>query len=90
MKFQETTVQPYHLPELVATNEEEENAEKVKKSIDKKHREDGRTLNERLEEVEADIIREALINYGGNKTETAKQLGVSIRNLYYKIEKYGL
>ncbi|HHF08374.1 MAG TPA: hypothetical protein ENL26_01205, partial [Kosmotoga arenicorallina] len=26
----------------------------------------------------------------GNKTEAAKELGISIRALYYKIEKYGI
>ncbi|MCP1354314.1 sigma-54 interaction domain-containing protein [Aneurinibacillus migulanus] len=90
MKFQETTVQPYHLPELAATDGEEKNAGKAEKIKDGKHREDSRTLNERLEEVEANIIRESLRSHSGNKTATAKQLGVSIRNLYYKIEKYGL
>jgi len=25
-----------------------------------------------------------------NKTKTAKELGISIRNLYYKIQKYGI
>ncbi|SMO40672.1 sigma 54-interacting transcriptional regulator [Melghirimyces algeriensis] len=26
----------------------------------------------------------------GNKTETARKLGISVRNLYYKLEKYGI
>ncbi|HDR4976616.1 TPA: hypothetical protein QCS16_004082, partial [Bacillus anthracis] len=25
---------------------------------------------------------------GGNKTKTARALGISVRNLYYKLEKY--
>jgi PAS domain S-box-containing protein len=89
MKFQETTVQPYHLPDLPAANRAGEEKD-GKKITAKKGWQDMRTLNERLEEVESDIIREVLEQNGGNKTATARQLGVSIRNLYYKIEKYGL
>jgi PAS domain S-box-containing protein len=89
MKFQETTVQPYHLPDLPAANSAGEEKDGHKITV-KKDWQDMRTLNERLEEVEQDIIREVLEQNGGNKTATARQLGVSIRNLYYKIEKYGL
>jgi transcriptional regulator with PAS, ATPase and Fis domain len=31
----------------------------------------------------------ALERNKGNKTKTAKDLGISIRALYYKIERYG-
>ncbi|WP_286883451.1 sigma 54-interacting transcriptional regulator [Aneurinibacillus sp. UBA3580] len=89
MKFQETSIQPYHLPDLAGTEEGRPDVQ-YGSALSSASPQDTRTLNERLEEVEADIIREALKRNKGNKTATAKQLGVSIRNLYYKIEKYKL
>lgn len=93
MRFQDTTVQPYHLPDLTVQEND------LKKDVHKREAfssrfqavdQDQRTLNERVEEIEAQIIAEALAAHKGNKTATARQLGVSIRNLYYKIEKYNL
>lgn len=49
-----------------------------------------RTLSEMVEEYEKNIIQKALEKHGGNKTLTAKSLGLSLRNLYYKLEKYKL
>ena len=51
---------------------------------------DGRTLTEQVEEYEKKIIKIALKENNGNKTMTAKSLGVSVRNLYYKLDKYNL
>ncbi|MBM7577533.1 sigma 54-interacting transcriptional regulator [Jeotgalibacillus terrae] len=45
-------------------------------------------LAEQLENVEKEIIEQTLRKHSGNKTATAKELDISIRNLYYKIEKY--
>ena len=47
-------------------------------------------LKELIEDYEKKIIAEALKKTGGNKEETAKLLDISIRTLYYKIEKYGV
>jgi len=51
-------------------------------------------LDMKLEEVtaiaEKEFIRDVLLDCKGNKTETAKRLGISIRSLYYKMEKYGV
>lgn len=41
-----------------------------------------------LEEVEKGVILKTLAANDGNKTETANQLGVSIKTLYNKLEKY--
>lgn len=49
-----------------------------------------RTLAETMAYFERKVIAEALKQNGGNKTQTAKALNVSIRNLYYKMEKWGL
>ncbi|WP_066313866.1 sigma-54-dependent Fis family transcriptional regulator [Bacillus sp. FJAT-29814] len=50
----------------------------------------GRTLTELMEEYEAGIIQQTLSRFKGNKTLTAKTLGLSVRNLYYKLGKYKL
>nr|WP_090886825.1 sigma-54-dependent Fis family transcriptional regulator [Evansella caseinilytica] len=47
-----------------------------------------KTLQEIIDAAEKQAIVEALRTNCGNKTQTAKQLGISIRNLYYKLDKY--
>jgi DNA-binding NtrC family response regulator len=43
-----------------------------------------------LAQVEAELIRQTLINVTSNRTEAAKKLGISRRALQYKIKRYGL
>ncbi len=43
-----------------------------------------------MEDYEKEIISEALERNDWNKTKTSNELGISIRSLYYKLEKYGL
>ncbi len=47
-------------------------------------------LSKMVEDYEKTIIEKMLKKNLGNKTLTAKNLGLSIRNLYYKIEKYNI
>jgi len=47
-------------------------------------------LTELVEKYEAEVIEEVLRLNGGNKTAAAKSLGISLRSLYYKLEKYNL
>ena len=47
-------------------------------------------LKDLLEDFEHDVIVRRLAFFKGNRTATAKDLGVSIRNLQYKLEKYGI
>ncbi|WP_078545854.1 sigma 54-interacting transcriptional regulator [Litchfieldia alkalitelluris] len=47
-------------------------------------------LSEMVEIFEAKAIKEVLDRHDGNKTITAKSLGISLRSLYYKLEKYNL
>jgi two-component system, NtrC family, response regulator AtoC len=42
-----------------------------------------------LAELEADYIMETLAAVGGNKTEAARLLGISRKNLYEKLARYG-
>lgn len=48
----------------------------------------GGTLQEQVELLEKKLIESALQANAYNKKATADQLGVSIRNLYYKMDKY--
>ena len=48
------------------------------------------TLKERVESVEAVILRESLIRNRWNKSKTAKELGLSRVGLRAKLERYGL
>ncbi|WP_077618731.1 sigma-54 interaction domain-containing protein [Bacillus sinesaloumensis] len=47
-------------------------------------------LSALVEKYEAKVIAEVLNLNGGNKTAAAKSLGISLRSLYYKLEKYNL
>jgi two-component system, NtrC family, response regulator HupR/HoxA len=48
------------------------------------------TLRERVESIEARILREALIRHRWNKSRAAKELGLSRVGLRSKLERYGL
>src|SRR5260370_40326003 len=43
-----------------------------------------------LAQVEAELIRQTLMNVTSNRAEAAKTLGISRRALQYKIKRYGL
>jgi transcriptional regulator with PAS, ATPase and Fis domain len=42
----------------------------------------------RLDDIEKIAILKTLKNNAGNKTDTANQLGISIKTLYNKLDKY--
>ncbi len=48
------------------------------------------TLREVVETAEREAIRAALGAAGGNRREAAKRLGVSLRTLFYKMDRYGV
>jgi two-component system response regulator HupR/HoxA len=48
------------------------------------------TLKERIEQLEARIVREVLIRHRWNKSRAAKELGLSRVGLRNKLERYGL
>ncbi|MDA0712052.1 MAG: sigma-54 dependent transcriptional regulator [bacterium] len=54
------------------------------------HAEDAMLLNPRLDELERDMIVEALAQAKGVKTRAAEILGIKTSALYYKLDKYGL
>lgn len=49
-----------------------------------------RPLRETVENAERDALIRALTETGGNRTRAATLLAVSMRNLFYKIQKYGI
>lgn len=48
------------------------------------------TLNDQVEALEKKLIYDALSQSGGNQTLAAKLLGLTERNIRYKIQKYGI
>lgn len=48
------------------------------------------TLQDAMDNYEKTYIKRVLNEHHHNKTKTAKALNISIRNLYYKIEKHGI
>ncbi|MCM3566676.1 sigma-54-dependent Fis family transcriptional regulator [Neobacillus mesonae] len=86
MKYFETNIDVQHLPDLNHNKVQNEHVEK----IDIEYAAGARPLSEMVEEYEARIIQQTLSGLKGNKTLTAKTLGLSVRNLYYKLEKYKL
>lgn len=48
------------------------------------------TLATIMDDYERSILEQALIENKGNKSETANRLGISLRSLYYKLDKYRL
>ncbi|PNR92823.1 sigma-54-dependent Fis family transcriptional regulator [Petrotoga sp. 9PWA.NaAc.5.4] len=58
--------------------------------LEEKKQEVKGTLKEMTEELEKKIIIELLEACHGNKTEVARKLGLTVRNLYYKLDRYGI
>ncbi len=83
LHYNETIIQAGHLPEL-QNSQVKEKEEDDAKAI---HTE---TLAVQLERYEAKVINSTLDAVNGNKTAASKLLGISVRNLYYKLEKYGI
>ncbi len=50
----------------------------------------GGTLRDAVEAAERQAITAALAAAGGNRREAAKRLGVSLRTLFYKMDRYGI
>lgn len=82
MNYNERIIDITHLPKL------EYIASKGKKDLFLPK--ETKSLQEMTDEFEKRMIELVLNKYHGNKTNAAKELGISIRSLYYKLEKYGL
>ncbi|SET59990.1 PAS domain S-box-containing protein [Salinibacillus kushneri] len=85
MNHTEDEINSSHIPKLVNQIESESSEEKHSSSHSK-----NMTLQDALNEHEKQLLMKALEDNQFNKTETAKQMGISIRNLYYKLEKHNI
>ncbi len=83
MNFNEQIIKRNNLPHQIIKTESLYNPKKVvNESIE--------TLDDHISRVESEYLQKVLLNLNNNKTETAKKLGISIRNLYYKLDKYNI
>lgn len=83
MKIGEQIIEKKHLP-LFDFKLKDSNKNSMKKK-DLGKTKDLKTL---LQNTEKQYIEDLLQHNNNNKTKTAKELNISIRNLYYKLEKY--
>ncbi|WP_181444463.1 sigma-54-dependent Fis family transcriptional regulator [Bacillus sp. 03113] len=79
MKIDEEYIDIHHLPDLKNVNSFQNEGPSV-----------GQNLAQMVESFEQKMIISTLEKMEGNKTLTAKALGLSLRNLYYKLDKYGI
>ncbi|MFJ9383016.1 sigma 54-interacting transcriptional regulator [Peribacillus sp. NPDC101481] len=86
MKLNETIIDIQHIPDFI----EEIPVKQEKLLMNPSGYVSGKPLSEIIDQYEADIIQQAFHTHKGNKTLTAKALGISVRNLYYKMEKLKL
>ncbi|MGG0187039.1 sigma 54-interacting transcriptional regulator [Bacillus rhizoplanae] len=82
MNYNEMYIDVHHLPSLHQEDQSELKVSKLLPELEEK------PLEDLVAEFEGNIIHEYLSRFDGNKTKTAQALGVSVRNLYYKLEKY--
>jgi transcriptional regulator with PAS, ATPase and Fis domain len=85
MKYNETLIDVHHLPELQNKKGTVHSQTNSNDSFTL-----GQSLSDLLDDYEAKIIQQTLTRLNGNKTLTAKTLGLSVRNLYYKLDKYNI
>ena len=85
MRFSETEILSKHLPELRHPSKTDDSSLALPQYL----KTEG-PLSVIVDSVEKDVIARVLQETGNNKTETAKRLGLSIRNLYYKMNKLKL
>ncbi|MBE7146403.1 sigma-54-dependent transcriptional regulator [Bacillus mycoides] len=82
MNYNEIYIDVHHLPPLHKEEQVETKQNNLLPELEEK------ALEHLVTEFEGNIIREYLEKFDGNKTKTAKALGISVRNLYYKLEKH--
>ncbi|MEC5422305.1 sigma 54-interacting transcriptional regulator [Virgibacillus sp. C22-A2] len=81
MDMNEEIIKKQHLPELETITTKDT-------AVIDNHLPANHSLQQAVEEYEKDFISTIYKHNDFNKTKTAKDLKISIRNLYYKIEKY--
>lgn len=85
MTFNEAMITLDHLPPLGKNNTMIIEQQMSEETTDQKKI---LPLNEMINQLEKDYLIRVLKSTNGNKTKAAQLLEISIRNLYYKLEKY--
>lgn len=85
MRINEKIIRTKHMPKFDSYIQEDDTP-----LINEYQVREGMTLEELTQRIEKKFIHHILEEYNNNKTKAAKVLGISLRNLYYKIEKYGI
>ncbi|MCK1982308.1 MULTISPECIES: sigma-54 interaction domain-containing protein [Peribacillus] len=86
MKLNETIIDIHHIPDFIEEIPLKQDILLMKPT----GYVSGKPLSEIIDQYESEIIQQAFHTHKGNKTLTAKALGISVRNLYYKMEKLKL
>jgi PAS domain S-box-containing protein len=87
MVFNESVIKSYHLPQLL---DEAMHAKAVFLKEKPSEISKMENLADKMGDFEKDYILRVLEINEGNRKKTAKVLGVSLRSLYYKLEKHGI
>jgi transcriptional regulator with PAS, ATPase and Fis domain len=80
MGYQETCLEAHHLPVLQPQLRTTDST-----PLHGYHIPQQGTLQQIVQQVEKAVIERVLREVGGNKTEAARRLGISVRTLYYKL-----
>ena len=86
MEFNERVMKKKHLPPLDLSRTKE--GQKQVGSVENET--EIRPLKDVIQQFEKNYIKKIYEKTNKNKTEAAKALGISVRSLYYKLEKYDL
>jgi len=84
MNFNEQIIKKEHLPHLHTS------INAINNFVELKDIDEIQKLSFIAENAEKDYILNVYYKLNKSKTETAKKLGISIRTLYYKMDKYGI
>ncbi len=85
MQMEEEVIRSEHLPGLeIRDHPPEAAADRIPSSLE------DRSLKEIMDETEKNLIIEALNSTDGSRKKAAEKLGISVRSLYYKMDKYGI
>lgn len=90
MRFSEKVIKVHHLPPLQQQWGERYLVSHPFPPAGENQRGSIEALRDTLQRVEKEALQRALEKTGGNKTEAARRLGISIRSLYYKLAKYDI
>ena len=87
MKYKETVLEAFHLP-LTSAGSTNSNGSNRQEETNPDY--SGESYEQLFANWERDLLEKVLEETGGNKNKAARMLGISIRSLYYKLEKHGI